>query len=139
MTRHQFQKPQRLFTGLDGLPPEAEPTTVAVEEPVVTATAVEPAKLPITRMQDMVLLHYCFNQQAGETKKEHCKCEEHAERLTRTEAERCVNNGMVDWLVVRSARAKTGKSIFRRAIVVRSVELDGERLFAITPRWQPKK
>jgi len=86
----------------------------------------------------MVLLHYCFDQQAGETKKEHCFCEERAERVTRDVAEEYVKDGLADWLVVKNSRAKTGTSIFRRAVVVRSVVIDGQKLFAVSSKWKPK-
>ncbi len=92
----------------------------------------------VTRMRGMVLLHYCFDQQAGETKQEHCKCEERAERVTRDVAEEYIKDGSADWLIVKNSRAKTGTSIFRRALVVRSVVIDGQRLFAVSSKWKSK-
>jgi len=86
----------------------------------------------------MILLHYCFDQQAGETKKEHCFCEERAERVPRDVAEECVKDGLADWLVVKNSRAKTGTSIFRRALVIRSVVIEGRRLFAVSSKWKSK-
>jgi hypothetical protein len=85
---------------------------------------------------DRVLLHYCFNQQEGETKAEHCKCEERADRVSREEAERFVKEGEADWLIVTNARAKSGTSVFHRAIVVRRVNIEGHELFAIPSEWE---
>jgi hypothetical protein len=93
----------------------------------------------VTQMRDMALLHYCFDQQTGEIKKEHCFCEERAERVTRREAERYVKDGLADWLIVKNGRAKSGTSIYRRAIVMRSVVIDGERLFARPSEWKSKR
>jgi hypothetical protein len=102
-------------------------------------SAHEGVRPTVTRMRDMVLLHYCFNQQASETKKDHCFCEERAERLTRDLAEQCVKDGFADWLIVKNSRAKSGTSLFRRSIVMRSVVIDGERLFARPSEWKSKR
>ena len=117
----------RRFSGMAGSP------LAHVNEPTHAAGAPKPAQVGppnATRMRDMVLLHYCFSQLAGETKKEHCFCEERAERVGRDVAEQYVKDGLADWLIVKNARAKTGTSVFHRAIVMRSVVIDGERLFA---------
>jgi hypothetical protein len=127
---------KRLFSGTVGSP------LARVNKPAPPATAPKLAQAgppDVTRMRDMVLLHYCFNQQAGGTKKEHCKCEERAERVHRDVAEQYVKDGLADWLIVKNPRAKTGTSNFRRAIVMRSVVIDGERLFAKPSEWKSKR
>jgi hypothetical protein len=118
---------KRLFSGIAGSP------LAQVNKPTVG-----PPLPKVTRMRDMVLLHYCFDQQAGETKQEHCKCEERAERVPRNVAEEYVKDGVADWLIVKNSRAKTGTSIFRRALVVRSVVIEGQKLFAVSSNWKPK-
>jgi hypothetical protein len=82
-----------------------------------------------------VLLHYCFDQQRGETKKEHCFCEERAVRVSREVAEEYVTEGTADWLRVKNARYAKGFSEFHRAIVIRSEVVDGERLFKVPSPW----
>jgi hypothetical protein len=126
----------RRFSGIAGSP------LAHVNEAVSVVGAPKPAQVGpsnVTRMRDMVLLHYCFDQQAGATKKEHCTCEERAERVTRDVAEQYVNGGLADWLIVKNGRAKTGTSVFRRAIVIRSVVIGGEKLFARPSEWKSKR
>ena len=125
---------KRLFSGMAGSPLVCVNPASAVGAP--KHAQVGPPK--ITRMRDMVLLHYCFDQGAGETKKEHCFCEERAERVHRDVAEQYVRDGLADFLIVKNARAKTGTSIFRRALVIRSVVIDDHKLFAVSSRWTPK-
>src|ERR1700726_1007579 len=80
----QPRKPAvRLFTGLVGRPPE--PPT---QGPIARST--RPKKSD-------VVLHYCFDQLAGETKKEHCPCEERGVRVSRELATQYVNQGLADW------------------------------------------
>jgi hypothetical protein len=113
-----------------------------VNEPAPAVGAPKPAQVgspKATRMRDLALLHYCFDQRAGKTKNEHCFCEERAERVHRDVAEQYVKDGLADWLIVKNARAKAGTSIFRRAIVMRSVVIDGERLFARPSEWKSKR
>ena len=86
-----------------------------------------------------VLLHYCFDQSAGETKAEHCPCEGRGVRVPRETAEHYVLDGLADWLRVRNARAKKGFSDFPRAIVIRSTVVDGARLFAVPSPWQDSR
>jgi len=127
---------KRLFSGVAGSP------LARVNEPAPLAGASKLAHLgcpSVTRLRDMVLLHYCFNQQEGETKKDHCFCEERAERITRDLAEQYVKDGLADWLIVKNARSKTGTSLFRRSIVMRSVVIDGERLFPRPTEWKSKR
>ncbi len=126
----------RRFSGMAGSP------LARVNNPAPPATAQKPAHVGppnLTRMQGMALLHYCFNQQAGEIKKEHCPCEERAERVSRDVAEQYVKDSLADWLIVKNARAKSGASVFRWAIVIRSVVIDGQRLFAVSSRWKSKR
>jgi len=85
----------------------------------------------------MVLLHFCFDQQAGESKQEHCRCEERAERVTREIAEGYVQEGCADWLIVKNAKAKTGISCFHRAIVIRSAIVDDQMFFKVPSSWEP--
>jgi hypothetical protein len=87
--------------------------------------------------KELVLLHYCFDQQAGEMKREHCPCEERAERVTREVADSYVRDGFADWLVVKNVKAKSGKSEFHRAIVIRNVVIDGQKLFKVPSAWSP--
>jgi hypothetical protein len=120
----QLRKPAvRLFTGLVGRPPDT-PT----QGPIARST--RPKKSD-------VLLHYCFDQLAGETKKEHCPCEERAVRVSRELADRYVKEELGDWLRVKNVRSATGFSEFRRAIVIRSEVVDGERLFKVPSPWEP--
>ena len=127
---------KRLFSGMAGS------SLTQVNSPTPPATAPAPVhslRSSVTRMRDMVLLHYCFDQQAGEIKKEHCPCEERAERIGRDLAEQYVKDGLADWLIVKNARAKSGTSVFHRAIVMRSVVINGERLFARPSEWKSKR
>jgi hypothetical protein len=127
---------KRLFSGMAGSP------LAQVVKPSPPVSAPKPAQVgppSVTRIWDLVLLHYCFDQQVGEAKKEHCKCEERTERVPFDVAEQYVKDGLADWLIVKNARAKTGTSIFRRAIVMRSVVIDSERLFARPSEWKSKR
>lgn len=118
----QLRKPAvRLFTGLVGRPPDT-PT----QGPIARST--RPKKSD-------VLLHYCFDQLAGENKKEHCSCEERGIRVSRELATQYVDQGLADWLRVRNARSQTGFSDFHRAIVIRSEIVDSERLFKVPSPW----
>jgi hypothetical protein len=123
-------RPQRAFTGLAG-----SPLAEVVPFPVAAVATPPPQPKPSTR--GLVLLHFCFDQQAGETKREHCPCEEHAERVTREVAEGYVQHGCADWLIVKNGKARTGTSLFRRAIVIRSVVIDGHKLFKVPSAWTP--
>lgn len=44
-----------------------------------------------------------------------------------------VKEDCADWLITRNGRAKSGVSEFHRAIVVRSVLVDGEKLYSVDP------
>jgi len=97
----------------------------------------QPTPQPKPSVKNLVLLHFCFDQQSGERKHEHCPCEERAERVTGDAAEGYVQDGCADWLVVRNARAKSGTSVFRCAIVIRSIILDAHKLFKVPSKWKP--
>jgi len=112
---------KRLFTGLSGSPL----AQIAVEAPPPLAP--KAAKTPI---KNMVLLHFCFNQQDGETKKEWCSCKK---RVTREAAVALVKEHCADWLLTKNARARSGVSEFHRAIVVRAVIVNGETLYSVEP------
>jgi hypothetical protein len=91
---------------------------------------IDPAKPPRPQSsRNTVLLHYCFNQQAGETKREWCPCKK---RVSREEAFRLVKQGIADWLLVKNP--KTSELVeFHRAVVVRTAVVHGKVLFAVTP------
>jgi hypothetical protein len=92
---------------------------------------------PKKRKQTLVLLHFCFDQESGQTKTEHCVCETRAIRKPYAEALGFVEAGLSDWLIVRNARAKTGTSISRKSVVVRSqIGPDGKRHFRVPMTWQ---
>jgi hypothetical protein len=77
----------------------------------------------------MVLLHFCFDQQTGESKREWCPCRQ---RISRDEAFRLVKEGRADWLLVRNP--KTAELVkFHRAIVIRRAIVNNEVLFDVTP------
>ena len=78
----------------------------------------------------MVLLHFCFNQQEGETKREWCPCNQ---RISRDEAFSLVRENFADWLLVKNPRAASGVAEFHRAVVVRSLNVNGEKLYAVEP------
>src|ERR1700722_14237566 len=108
--RIQRKKPAfRLFTGISG-----SPLSKVIQPPA----QIEAKPLPAGK--DTVLVHYCFNQEADEKKREWCPCKT---RISREDAIGLVEAGRADWLIVKNARAKTGVSQFRRAIVVRSAVL----------------
>ena len=122
-------------------PGQSSSNVAVASEPIVAEPDLAPA-LWTARSKPVkwdVLLHYCFDQQAGETKHEHCKCEERAERVPFDVAKQCVKDGLADWLIVKNARSKTGTSLFRRAIVIRSVVIDGQSLFAVSSNWKSKR
>jgi hypothetical protein len=76
-----------------------------------------------------VLLHFCFDQQARETKREWCRCKW---RISRDDAFRFVKEGRADWLLVKNP--KTAELVkFHRAIVIRRAIVNNEMLFAVTP------
>jgi hypothetical protein len=77
-----------------------------------------------------VLIHFCFDQVKGESKKDSCPCKQ---RMSREQALALIKNGQADWLLVRNAKSATGMAEFQRAIVIRSQSVAGEQLYAIKP------
>jgi hypothetical protein len=123
---------------LVGLPPEPdESTPEPTPEPRPGLRLVgRPARKAQTK-KTMILLHFCFDQQSGQTKNEHCFCEERAVRETHEVALSYVEMGLADWLIVRNAKAKTGTSISRKSIVIRSaVGINGKRYFKYPLMWE---
>jgi hypothetical protein len=85
------------------------------------------AVIDAQKPQRTVLLHFCFDQQTGETKQESCPCKQ---RVSLEEAIEFVQQGCADWLLIKNPKsAKLVK--FRRAVVVRRAVIDGEVLFAV--------
>ena len=123
ITKAQRRTPtKRLFTGLAGSPiPQIADERMPPRPPVPKA---EPS------IKNMVLLHFCFSQQDGETKKECCPCKK---RVSRDAAFALVREGCADWLLTRNSKAKSGLAKFHRAIVVRFVVVNGEKLYAVKP------
>lgn len=74
--------------------------------------------------QRQVLLHFCFNQRAGEIRLKSCPCNQ---RVSLDEAVSLVKQGRADWLL-NTKSVKTTKSI-----VIRSATIGGEVLFAVKP------
>lgn len=123
--RSQRKKPaKRLFNGMAGSPL----AQIAVAEQAIPSPPVSKAVEP--SVKNMVLLHFCFDQQGGETKNEWCPCKK---RISRDAAFALVRSGCADWLLTKNGKAKSGVSEFHRAIVVRFVVLDGEKLYAVKP------
>jgi hypothetical protein len=77
--------------------------------------------------QRMVLLHFCFDQQNGEPKRESCSCKQ---RVTFDEAAGFVQQGCADWLLIKNPQSAELVK-FRRAVVVRRAVINGEILFAV--------
>src|ERR1035437_8246280 len=65
--------------------------------------------------QRTVLLHFCFDQQTGETKRESCTCRQ---RVSLDEAAGFVQQGCADWLLIKNPKSAELVK-FRRAVVVR--------------------
>ena len=106
--------------------------------PAVDAFCTRESRAPSSRpSKNDVLLHFCFDQQTGEIKREWCPC---TQRVSREEAFRLVKEGMADWLLVKNP--KTPELVeFHRAVVVRQTTVDNEVLFAVTPpvKVDPRK
>ena len=82
---------------------------------------------PFRQPRRLVLLHFCFDQQSGESKQKSCTCKQ---RVPLEKAIEYVQQGRADWLLVRNP--KTNKLVkFRRAVVVCRVAIDEEILFAV--------
>jgi len=115
----QIQKAptKRAFSGLAG-------SSLTVVSPPAT-------QVPKVIKKD-VLVHFCFDQERGESKKDRCNCNS---RVSRYRAIDLVDSKLADFLLVRNP--KTQKLVkFRRAIVIHRVEVAGGVLFALEP---PKK
>jgi hypothetical protein len=112
---------KRAFTGLAG-------SAFATLKVVPAQTPQPPTKKPI-------LVHFCFNQEAGETKPNRCKC--HV-RITKEQAYQFVDAGSAQFLLVKNPRTdKLTK--FHRAIVAQQRTVDGQTLFALAEPVKPDR
>jgi hypothetical protein len=96
----------------------------------LAGSSLAPPPKPPVPPSTSVLVHFCFDQGGGETKKEWCPCKM---QVTRDEAAALINTDRADWLIVKNSRAASGVSNFTRAIVIRSEIIQGERVWALKP------
>jgi hypothetical protein len=79
-----------------------------------------------------VVVHFCHDQQAGETKPDRCDCDL---RILRNEAYELTDSDQADWLLMKTKTEKRAKC--HKAIVMRRALVNGEILFALTPSVKP--
>jgi hypothetical protein len=119
---HARQLPvKRLFNGLQGS--------------AFATLKVVPAQAPQPPTKKPILIHFCFDQEAGETKPVRCNC--HV-RITKDQAYEIVDAGRAQFLLVKNPRTdKLTK--FHRAIVVQQHTVDGQTLFALAEPVKPDR
>ena len=112
--------PKRAFSGLAGS------SLSVVSTPV--------PQVPKTIKKD-VLVHFCFDQERGDSKDGRCGC---SLRVTRNRAYELVDAKQADFLLIPNP--KTEKLVkFHLGIVVRRVKVAGELLFALEPPTKPDR
>jgi hypothetical protein len=112
---------KRAFTGLAGS--------------VFAKVRVVPPQAPQPPTPKPILVHFCFNQEAGETKPTRCNCHFH---ITKDQAYEFVDAGQAHFLLVRNP--KTPKPTkHHRAIVARQTLMDGKSLFALAAPLKPDR
>lgn len=108
----QKSLPKRAFAGLAG-------SSLTIVSP--------PAPQVAKVIEKEVLVHFCFDQAQGESKKDRCSCDL---RVSRNRAIELVDAKQADFFLVRNP--KTEKLVkFHRAIVIRRVMVAGELLYAL--------
>jgi hypothetical protein len=109
----------RAFTGLAGSP--------------FSNLHVVPPQAPQPSPAKCIKVHFCFDQGAGETKPDRCKCTVH---FTKEEAYEAVDAGRASFLLVKNPKTpKLTKN--HRAIVVHQQTVDGQSLFALAAPVKP--
>ena len=93
---------------------------------LVRVRAVSP-QAPQPPTKKPILVHFCFNQEAGETKPPRCNCHVH---VTEAQAYEFIDAGRAHFLLVRNPKTpKLTKN--HRAIVVQRHTVDGQTLYAL--------
>jgi len=96
---------------------------------------VVPPRAPQPSPAKCIKVHFCFDQGAGETKPDRCKCSVH---FTKEEAYEAVDAGRASFLLVKNPRTpKLTKN--HRAIVVHQHTVDGQALFAVASPVKPDR
>jgi len=114
MQFHKAAPSKRAFAGLAG-------SSLTVVSP--------PAPQVSKAIERNILVHFCHDQQRGDSKDGRCGC---TLRITRNRAYDLVDAEQADFLLIPNP--KTEKLVkFHRAIVVRRVKVGGELLFALEP------
>ena len=104
---------KRAFVGMAGSP------LAAVQSARAQAVPQNPVK--------GILVHFCFNQESGESKPNRCGC---VLRITKEQAYELIDAGRAHFLLVKNP--KTDKlTKYHRAIVVRQTVVDGQTLYAM--------
>jgi len=120
---HARQFPvKRLFNGLQG-------SSFSV------TTRIAPQAKPKNRPQELVRVHFCLDQEHGESKPDRCNCKL---RVSKDRAYELVDAKQADFLL--APNPKTDKLVkIHRAIVVRRTTVAGETLFAVCPPVKPDR
>jgi hypothetical protein len=100
-------------------------------------TAVSQQAKPKNLRKELVLVHFCFDQERGESKPGHTNSTECARcvcdlRIPKGLAYDLVDGKQADFLLVPNPKTEKPTK-FHRAIVVRRVVVAGETLFALAP------
>src|ERR1700677_548430 len=120
---HARQFPvKRLFNGLQG-------------SAFSVTSRIAPQARPKSTPQDLVRVHFCCDQQRGESKPDRCNCKL---RVSKDSAYEFMESKQADFLL--APNPKTDKLVkIHRAIVIRRTVVAGEPLFAITPPVKPDR
>lgn len=113
-TRKRRTPAKRAFVGMAGSP------LAAVQSAPAQSAPQNPAK-------ESVLVHFCFNQEAGETKPNRCSC---TFRVTKEQAYELIDAGRAHFLLVKNPKTDN-LTKFHRAIVIRQTVVDGQTLYAM--------
>jgi hypothetical protein len=94
-----------------------------------------PPQAPQPSPAKCIKVHFCFDQGAGETKPDRCKCTVH---FTKEEAYEAVDAGRASFLLVKNPKTpKLTKN--HRAIAVHRQTVDGQALFAVASPLKPDR
>jgi hypothetical protein len=114
--------PKRAFAGLLG-------------SSFSSVTDLTPQSKPKNPRTELVLVHFCFDQERSESKPDRCTC---TLRVSKHRAYWLVDAKQADFLLVSNPKTEKPTK-FHRAIVVRRVVVAGETLFAMAAPVKPDR
>jgi hypothetical protein len=114
---------KRLFVGGAGSPLAA-----------VSAALMPVQAPPKDAVKPTVLVHFCFNQEAGESKPSRCNC---AFRVSQEKAYELIDAGRAHFLLVRNPKTDKLTKFHRAIVMLPRKGLDGQTYFALAAPLKP--